>query len=247
MSDVLHIGWDREDRGHDRLVKTIAEKVAIEAHAWLDGVLEHTWSWKGPNNEDEPKLSGDIEIRGPGGKVVRVHGHVDGKPQLPAAHSMRKVLTAFECRDPRPEVVILAWDGDGQVEGRRAGFDQAHRSKPWPFPVILAMPEPESEAWFICGFEPRTPEERGRLDALTRELSFDPTKQPHRTTAHPNDASTDTKRVIARLTNDDVARRDACLDHPLDELARRGELVGLARLIADLRAHLPPCFTTRRS
>jgi hypothetical protein len=187
-------------------MKTIAERVAIEQVDWIDdGMLEYLWSWKGPYNEDDAKLTGDREVLGPGGKPLRIHGHIDGKPLMPGAHMMRKTLTAFERRDPRPDLVVLAWDGDGDAERRRSGFEQARGGSPWPFPVILAMPEPESEAWFICGFEPRTPEERGRLDALTRELSFDPTKQPHRTTAHPNDAST------------------------------------------DLRAHLRPCFTTRRS
>lgn len=245
MSDLVHIGWIREDRAHDVLVKTLAAKVALERHDWLDGVLEHTWSWKGPNHEDEAKLTGRIEVTGPGGKPARVHGRIAGEPLMPEASMVRTVLVAFERRQPRPELVILARDGDGYAAQRRRGVDQVRTKLQWSFPVVLAMPEPEGEAWFIAGFEPRNDEERARLDALVQELAFDPTKQPHRTTAHPNDASTDTKRVLARLTRDDALRRDACLDHPLDELARRGATTGLAQFIAELREHLPARFAAR--
>jgi hypothetical protein len=42
------------------------------------------------------------------------------------------------------------------------------------------------------------------LDALRAELSFDPTGQPDRLTAHPNDAPRDAKRVLTRLSDGDT-------------------------------------------
>ena len=242
MSDLVHIGWVREDRAHDDLIKTLAAKVALAHHDWLDGVLDHVWSWKGPANEDEPKLSGRIEVRGPQGKPIRLHGRIAGEPLLPEASMYRTVLTAFAHRDPRPSIVIIAHDGDGDAKRRRMGFMQVRDKLEWTFDVVLAMPEPEGEAWFLCGFEPCDPDERARLDALTRELSFDPTKQPERTTSRPNDAASDAKRILAKLTDSDASREALCLEHSIDELMRRGRAVGLADFIDDLRAHLPRHF-----
>ena len=245
MSDILHIGWVREDRAHDELVKTLAAKVARAHHDWIDDSLDSMWSWKGPANEDEPKLSGRIKVPGPGGKPLRLHGRIAGESLLPEASMHRTVLTAFAHRDPRPSIVIIAHDGDGDSKQRRMGFMQVRDRLEWAFDVVLAMPEPEGEAWFICGFEPRDADERARLAALTRELSFDPTKQPERTTSRPNDAASDAKRILAKLTNRDALREAPCLDHSIDELMRRGRAVGLAEFIEDLSARLPHHFVAR--
>lgn len=158
----------------------------------------------------------------------------------------RKLLHAFDQSTPRPEIVILARDGDGRARARRRGFTQVTEHLSWPFAVILAMPEPESEAWFICGFEARSDAERAAHAQLCARLSFDPVTQAHRLTSKPNDAATDAKRVLDGLCTD-VTRRSTCLAAPLDLLAQRGARVGLADLLADLRAHLVPLLLDSRS
>lgn len=156
--------------------------------------------------------------------------------------SDRRILLSFEQLTPRPEVVIVARDGDGRAEERRSGFEQVVQGMPWSFGVILAMPEPESEAWFICGFERMSDEDKMRHTAflLTAELNFNPITEPHRLTSHPNDAPTDAKRVAAALFGDDHGRRNACLEVPLATLVERGKHAGLARFIDDLRRVLVP-------
>lgn len=238
-ADVLQIGWAREDSAHDVLVKTLARRVAVEAFHWLDlETIDCQWDWSGPNPELEPKLSG--KVFGADGKRIRFHGHINGEPLAPEAGMYRVNLTAFKLRKPRPSLVIIAHDGDRRSEDRRRGFEQVIKGLEWPFEVILAMPEPESEAWFICGFEPRDSVEAAALEQLAASLSFDPRTSPGRLTAKRDDVPTSAKRVIDHLTGYDVDRRNACLDHPLDDLVERGQgEVGLARFIADLRTHLP--------
>jgi hypothetical protein len=156
----------------------------------------------------------------------------------------RKLLHAFDQSSPRPAIVILARDGDGNAKARRRGFTQVVEHFSWPFAVVLAMPEPESEAWFICGFEPSSDAERATHTKLCARLSFNPVTKPHRLTSKPNDAATDAKRVLDGLCPDSK-RRTACLTVPLDVLAQRGEQAGLAQLLADLREHLVPLLDPR--
>ncbi|NVB42888.1 hypothetical protein G6O69_34020 [Pseudenhygromyxa sp. WMMC2535] len=236
---TIHIGWAREDSNHDLLVKQLARRVVVEGASWdLGDVLDDMWRWVGPMGEEAFKIGTKPELIGPGGRPLKLHGKIAGQPLKPEASMVRRLLTAFDMARPRPELVILARDGDGRVEERRAGFDQVVTGLEWDFPIILAMPEPEAEAWLVCGFDPRNDTEARRLEDLG--LNFNPRAQPERLTSRPNHAPTDAKRVLQALTDGDKARIEACLDHPLDELGRRGERAGLGQLLADLREHLLP-------
>jgi hypothetical protein len=243
LRGVVYIGWAREDRAHDMLVKTLAQRVVVEGASWpIADTLEQMWSWAGPNGEREFKIGTDVEPVGPGrsGRRLRRHGRIAGQPLAPEAGMYRKLLLAFEQATPRPELVILARDGDRRSEDRRRGFEQVVQNLQWSFAVILAMPEPESEAWFLCGFVPMSNVERAQHQALRTALSFDPITQPHRLTSQPADAHTDAKRVAKAILGDEIERRESCLDTALEVLARNGELAGLARLIDDLGQHLLP-------
>lgn len=239
LAEHLHIGWAREDAAHDLLVKTLARRVVTESIEWLDDdMLEHMWRWAGFDGEQHHKLSSTPRLTLQSGRPIRRHGKINGEALAPEARMYRTILERFGHEQPRPVLVIIARDGDGRAEQRRRGFRQVVEGLTWPFEVVLALPEPESEAWFVCGFEPRDSEERARLDALKRELSFDPTMRPTRLTARPNDAPTDAKKVLARLTASDPDRQRACIAGGLAELAERGRQIGLEQFLDDLRRHL---------
>lgn len=241
IQGVTQIGWAREDRAHDTLVKTLARRVVLEGASWdIAPALDHMWSWAGPKGEAEFKITGKLEVRGPGGRPLRLHGKIAGEPLAPEARMYRRLLHAFDQASPRPQLVILARDADRRARERRRGFEQVATGLAWSFPIILAMPEPESEAWFLCGFEASSDTERDELAALRAALNFDPITQPHRLTSAPASADTDAKRVLAVLVGDDLDRRDACLEVELERLAANGEGAGLARLLDELRAHLLP-------
>jgi hypothetical protein len=238
----IAVGLVAEDNAHVLLVQTLAYRVAVEHVHWLDAeTLAVMCRWIGPRGHDDFKLPKDLEFSASGRKL-RIHGKIGGEPLRPEAGMYRRILVAFEQLASVPEIVIIARDGDGRAEQRRSGFHQVVEGQSWSFPVILAMPEPESEAWIICGFEPETDLERRRYEELLRggQLSFDPVREPHRLTSRPNDAPTDAKRVEKALMGSDGTRRAACLAIPLAMLAQRGDKAGLARFIDDLRRIFVP-------
>lgn len=236
----VDVGLAVEDNAHVVLVRTLAQRVATEDIHWLDAeTLAVMCRWLGPVDDGEYKIPKGVEYKRAGRKF-RIHGKIAGAPLLPEAGMYRRILVAFEQRETVPDVVIIARDGDGYAEQRRSGFQQVVEGVPWSFAVILTMPEPESEAWFVCGFEPNHGKERARLESL-RDLNFNPIMEPHRLTSRPNDARTDAKRVAKVLFDDDQERRNACLERaPLATLVQRGQHAGLAQFIDDLRRVLVP-------
>lgn len=105
----------------------------------------------------------------------------------------------------------------------------------WPFAVVLASPDPEVEAWYAAGFEPVSDYEARLVASLGAELGFDPTQEPHRLTAQPNDLPTDSKRVLDALTQEDEERARLCLDTALEVLERRGRQAGLVSFLEQVR------------
>lgn len=118
--------------------------------------------------------------------------------------------------------------------------------------MILAVPHQDAEAWFVAGFRPESKEERLRLTECQMILGFDAPVEPHRLTAHPNDARTDAKRVLRILVFDENASRPPALeelqdlcDRTLNDLGlleRRGAGCGLAAFLDALRGTLVPHF-----
>lgn len=243
----VRIGWAREDRAHDTLVKTLARRVVIEGASWdIADHLEHMWTWAGPGGEPEFKVGADIDVSQFSTRRIRLHGKLGDQPLAPEARMYRQLLLAFDLATPRPQLVIIARDGDGRASQRRRGFAQVVEFHDFDFPIILALPEPESEAWFICGFSPKTPVEHALLAELRDRLSFNPVTQPHRLTSQPKDAVTDAKRVLVALVGDGHERRDAGVhETPLPVLARHGEHAGLAEFLDELRRHLLPLLDPR--
>ena len=151
----------------------------------------------------------------------------------------RKALLLLCHAEPRPDIVVLARDLDGHP-GRRDGIEQVCHQLPWPFPIVIAAPEPEIEGWIVSGFVPKNDDEHARLEQLRGELSFDPTIHSHRLTSHPNDTPTDAKRVLSRLCEDDRDREDACLDR--DVLRQRGALNWSRAFLDEVDQRVLPVF-----
>ncbi|MBN2195247.1 MAG: hypothetical protein JW751_20690 [Polyangiaceae bacterium] len=248
MNQLL-VGVACEDDGHFSVVTRLVDETVLAAHDWLDGVLDDCRSWRDVHGNpgwykydpDDAQILRPIEIDG---KRIARHGHIGGEPLKPEARMWRNVLLLFSRAEPRPEVVILARDLDGD-QRRRAGLVQVRDGLPWPFRVVVAAAQPEVEAWRVAGFVPIDERERATLAEVRTDLSFDPTVQSHRLTSHPNDAATDAKRVLARLCGDDQDRRDLCL---ADRARLRGHGVenGLAAFLDEVDDHIVPQFRTGR-
>jgi hypothetical protein len=248
MSTVT-IGIACEDNGHFSTVTCLVDATLVAHHDWLDGILENCRSWHGLAEgatwyKFDPADAYDVRPFMIGGRRIAPQGHIDGQPLKPEAGMWRKVLIMFCHHNPRPDVVILARDMDGYPE-RLAGLVQVRDGLPWPFKVAVAMAQPEVEAWMIAGFVAARQGEEAMLEEIRMDLSFDPTTESHRLTSHPNHAPTDTKRVLARLCEEDADRKAACLANRR-LLRDRGEKNGLSSFIAEIDQHIVPLFGASR-
>ncbi len=249
MSVVIGIAC--EDKGHFSAVSHIIDDMLVASHGWLDGVLEHCRSWRGlvdgePWYKYDPDDANDLRPSTINGRRIAPQGRILGEPLKPEAGMWRKILLLFCHSEPRPQVVILVRDVDGfsreRGKGdRRGGVQQVRDGFDWPFEVVIALAEPEVEAWLVSGFVPTGSLEKERLNAVRRALSFDPTTESHRLTSHPNDARTDSKRVLEQLCGTDEERRQACLsDHAM--LRERGAMNGLAIFLDEVEQRVVPTF-----
>jgi hypothetical protein len=211
---------------------------------WLRDILESCRAWRGLHGAERwykyaPGDAYDLRPLTIDGMTIKPQGRIAGEPLKPEASMWRKVLLLFCHADPRPDIVVLARDLDGSPD-RRAGIEQVRDGLVWPFVIVAATPEPEIEAWIVSGFAPRNDDERARLEQVRRDLSFDPTRQSHRLTSHPNDAPTDAKRVLSRLCEDDGEREDACFERSV--LRQRGALNGAHVFLEEVDQLVVPIF-----
>ncbi len=242
------IGVACEDDGHFSAVTVLVDAALLAEHAWLDGIIDSCRSWCGLGQSEpwykyDPADAYDVRPLTIDGVRIAPSGHIGGKRLEPEAGMWRKVLLLFCHREPRPDVVLLVRDMDGYHD-RKNGMEQVRSGLSWPFPVVLAAPEPEIEAWHVAGFVPADAKERNALKDLCRSLSFDPTLQSHRLTSHPNDAATDAKRVLAALCGGDRDRRRSCIaDSAL--LRRRGGSNGATDFLEEVDARIVPVLDPR--
>lgn len=229
-----------EARGDAEVAQLLADRVLCDGIEWVDGVVEHVRRWGG-----ERHLAGDADgwfvkwTRLKDWKGPQVHGCYGGANKGEWAQA-RKALVFTAIEHPEAKAVILVRDDDGK--GRRADYETA-RAEVSGLAVVIAVPVPEREAWCIAAFEPADPTEGERLAAETARLSQDPRQVAHTLNPKRESHPRSTKRVLDNLTADDRARELADLRTlPLATLVTRGEAVGLAAYIDDLRERLLPLF-----
>lgn len=185
---------------------------------------------------------------------VKTRGHIAGEPLRPAAGYIRKVIA--NALFTRPTVLVFVKDTDGREDLAESVQQVAPLFSAHPTTVIFALPHRDAEAWFVAGFAPADAVERDRLAATRRSLSFDPTGEPERLTAHPNDAPQDAKRVLRSLLGLDPTggalsfkELDADRHHErllgdLARLRRAGGACGLVAFLDDLASRAAPLLAT---
>lgn len=241
----VRLGVACEDQGHFSAVTLLVDAALLVAHTWLSDVIDEHRSWCGLREDQswyKYSPSDAYDVRPVVIDGVRIAGTatIAGKRVEPEAGMWRKVLLLFYHCEPRPDVVLLVRDMDGYRD-RRDGMEQVRNDLPWPFPVVIAAPEPEIEAWHVAGFVPADAKERNALKGLRQRLSFDPALQSHRLTSHPNDAATDAKRVLDALCGDDLDRRRRCLAD-LGLLRQRGIANGASAFLDEVEKRVIPAF-----
>ena len=166
------------------------------------------------------------------------HGRVSlGWNEGPGAKFVAKVVHAFI--DESITVLVVAMDQDRnreRAEAQRRACDRASRLA--KFPVVLALMNPEAEAWEIAAFEPLSDSGRERHAAITRSITFDPVRQPERMTSTSGLPERDCKAVHRALLDDERP----CHQRPLTELLATAASTGLPAYLGDVHAALRAAF-----
>ncbi len=228
-----------EDRAHFDVASTLIDKRLRERVAWVrdeDAKLEWAREWllgqydRGWHRREH--LAEGVRLQPRRG---------DSDEYL----AVRKTLVALEERGV--ELAVVARDLD-RVEGREDDHHRAIRAAeelrgaPLPFAVVLALPEPETEAWHLALV--RDDEVRARAAAM--KLGFDPCREPHRLTStasgHPADAKTVSDELLG--VGDRRALLDGCEWAQLTAESARG--CGLSAFAEAVDAALERLFDTDR-
>ena len=123
-----------------------------------------------------------------------------------------------------------------RAEAQRRACDRASRLA--KFPVVLALMNPEAEAWEIAAFQPLSDDGRERHAPITPSLTFDPVRQPERMTSTSGLPERDCKAVHRALLDDERP----CHQRPLTELLATAASTGLPAYLGDVHAAFRAAF-----
>lgn len=223
-----------------RTATELADRVLVESHGWLDGILEHQREWveRQPKGQrltwkGVKKLADDI------GLGFKARGHFDGRPGDADAAAARRAILSIKATFPDVKAILLIRDQDDQP-GRKVGLEQARGQDHGETVVVVGLAVVEREAWVVCGFHPDNPDETSRHAEERQTLGFDPCERSHELTAGKDDrAAKSPKRVLLQLCGGDWDRQRRCwMNTPLDRLRERGGGNGLAAYLGEVRDRL---------
>jgi len=246
-----------ESAGDFRTVETLVDELLrLWCAAWVHDVLDRNpadarrwWHHQGTTSwYDLHRVyddADDLDVR-------RHHGHFAGVPGLPGAvmlDTMFRIVRKVHGRAAaaeRPNAVMVLWDADAQGYSRRMGLDQALAAGvtlPEGVAHVVALAEPEREAWVLAGFDPEDEDEEAALHACRTDLGYAPHEHAHRLSAGSGEATDDSKRVLGALCAT-AERERLCLRIPDHErrtvLVKRGKDSGLATWITHVEDRLLP-------
>jgi hypothetical protein len=235
-----------EARADQQAACDIADRVLSQAVDWMQPeVLVHLRQWRGLT-KSEPFLAWKNLHSRADAANIRINGLFGGEPGAPDAFIARRALALLTTRGERDiDAVLLIRDSDMDTR-RHKGLEQARAQTSGLGPIIIGVAHPKREAWVLAGFDVANADERSRLEALRRELGFDPCLHAEELTATSPGSKRDAKRVLSELTLDDYQREVVCwTEAPLEQLEARGEATGLADFIEEVRERLVPLWTGR--
>lgn len=130
---------------------------------------------------------------------LKFHGRFKGAGEFES----RQAIGVLNRTAPDAAIAILLRDSDGdEFRGEQAkAARDAQRS---PFPVVVGVAHCMLEAWCLLVFRPGDEDETQRLRAIRQELGYDPTRQPWRLDAKPENAKGNPKRVLRKLSAGDA-------------------------------------------
>lgn len=231
--DVTEFCLVAEDTALERAVKVLTDRLLCELQDWIEEgpVLDGLRRWSGLDSDEYFPLS---RVKERAERFRRsIWGRFNGNV---GARQFRLAILLFVDRPNKPGLLVIAQDLDDEPK-RRAAFLEA-RAAGCPFPVVLAAPQPEAEAWFVAAYQ-ATDVDRGEQE-LT--LGFNPFQHPHRLKSTARGSSKDAKKVLAKLSPD-PSERELLLKGSWGHLLRHGRgTVGLCEFVEDTKAALDEVF-----
>lgn len=152
---------------------------------------------------------------------IPVHGDMGATPFVSDQRAAVARLLYATLADASPEVVFLCRDTDDDAE-RREGARRAAAARRWPFRVVLAIAQPEMEAWRIAVGQP----EHDAYSKLKAELPIDPIQFAHLLSSSP-ESKKDAKRVLGELGIEDTWK-----EATVDAMQSTPDELGLAEFVA---------------
>lgn len=178
----------------------------------------------------------DHAVAGEGGKARKLqldtHQFGESFPDHEDAFAFLKLVRAVQTSDRvrQPDAFVLVRDTDSKDRTELRKLNDHSQFK--KFPVVVGVPDPETECWVLAGFlHDATEQEQGRVDTIQRQVSVHPCRESHRLRASNEGDERHPKRVLSELTNDDGERIARCYDAPFDHLRANGASNGLTAFL----------------
>lgn len=223
----------------------IVDRIVCQSIDWIEPeIIVHLRTYQGAESARPFLLWKEITERSRGARV-RHGGHFEGQPGKADALVARRALQTIRLKLSNIAAVLLIRDLDDQPE-RRTGLEQARNESDLKDQIVIGLAEPMRECWVLAGFEPLDDLENSVLEALRKELKFDPREKAERLTAKHDHEIRSPKRVLNRLTRNARDREAVCWnDAKLDTLRERGRDTGLAAFIQEVEERIVPLFSRR--
>jgi len=218
----------------------LADRVLCAQIDWIEPeTLDAFRCWRGADSNSPYLLWRDV-ARKARASGFRVSGHFNGQPGELDAKATRRALLLLQSEGRPLDAVILLRDDDGKTQ-RRNGMRQAIDESIFKDVVVVGLAHSMRECWVLAGFSPGDPREENVLKRLKTELGFDPVTGADRLTqSHPSDPRSP-KRALSVLTDGDHDRQAECWQQTdLAVLSARGEGIGLADYLREVRRVLVP-------
>ncbi len=216
VTDV-RIGLCAEDRAGADNVIAVFNRVAAESAG-------PTAVWVGDDGKNYRKSRRAVPGTNKFGQGPRERSSWRTRPALKVAGN-----AWLEARDDS-DLVVVATDIDRKDE-RALSVEERLTFAAYVPPLLAAGMNPEAEAWRIV-----LADESHGLDALKRELTFDPTREPERMTS-TNGGLRDCKSISTRLFGNSP-QASAVFDHHPDVLKAAPAACGLSQFVNDLEVFL---------
>jgi hypothetical protein len=224
----------------------LADRVFCAEVPWLEpGLLEACRKWRGFDTSACYVLWTELR-RVAQAKGIRIpHGHFEGEPGKSDAAAARRAIRVLMAADAPPDAIVLLRDEDADGQ-RRKGIEQARQETRLEVRVVVGVADAMRESWVLAGFDPKDDAEQSRLQAVRRELGFDPRENAHRLRAKHRYDKNNPKRVLDFLTEGDFHREASCWrDTDLELLKRRGKDNGLSDYLDEVKARLVPMVSAQ--